>query len=64
MRKKATNKQKAYIYEYQKENTRRINFQLNKIHDADILEFLDSLENKNLYLKNLVRDDMKKKKAE
>lgn len=58
---KTTIKQKAYMMQYQKDHVRRINFQLNKTHDSDILAFLDTLPNKNTYLKNLVREDMKKR---
>ena len=59
--KKTTIKQKAYMMEYQKNHVKRVNFALNSIHDADILEFLETLPNKNSYLKNLVREDMKKR---
>lgn len=61
MRKKATNKQKAYQVEFQKNNTTRIRFQLNNEYDADIIEFMNTLSNKNGYLKELVREDMKKR---
>lgn len=61
MRKKATNKQKAYQVEFQKNNTTRIRFQLNNEYDADIIEFMNTLPNKNGYLKDLVREDMKKR---
>ena len=61
MRKKATNKQKAYQVEYHKNNTTRIRFQLNNVYDADIIEFMNLLPNKNGYLKDLVREDMKKR---
>ena len=60
-RKKATNKQKAYIVDYNKENTKRVNFTLNLNYDADIIAYLDTLPNKNGYLKQLIRDDMKTK---
>lgn len=59
-RKKATIKQKAYIMDYQKENVKQIKFTLNKIHDLDIIEYLDGIQNKNGYLKDLIRQDMKK----
>lgn len=59
-RKKATIKQKAYIMDYQKENVKQIKFTLNKIHDLDIIEHLDGIQNKNGYLKDLIRQDMKK----
>lgn len=59
-RKKATIKQKAYIMDYQKENVKQIKFTLSKIHDLDIIEYLDGIQNKNGYLKDLIREDMKK----
>lgn len=59
-RKKATIKQKAYIMDYQKENVKQIKFTLSKIHDLDIIEYLDGIQNKNGYLKDLIRADMKK----
>ena len=59
-RKKATIKQKAYIMDYQKENVKQIKFTLSKIHDLDIIEYLDGIQNKNGYLKDLIRQDMKK----
>lgn len=59
-RKKATIKQKAYIMDYQKENVKQIKFTLSKIHDLDIIEYLDGIQNKNGYLKELIRQDMKK----
>lgn len=59
-KKKATIKQKAYIMDYQKENVKQIKFTLNKIHDLDIIDYLDTIPNKNGYLKDLIRQDMKK----
>lgn len=59
-RKKATIKQKAYIMDYQKENVKQIKFTLNKIHDQDIIDYLDTIPNKNGYLKDLIRQDMEK----
>lgn len=58
-RKKATNKQKAYIVEYMKNNCKRISLQLNIENDKDIIEWMNHQENKNAYLKQLIRDDMK-----
>ena len=59
-KKKATIKQKAYIMDYQKENVKQIKFTLNKIHDLDIIDYLDTIPNKNGYLKDLIRQDMEK----
>ena len=60
-RKKATNKQKAYIVEYQKTNVKQVKLNLSKIYDADIIEFLETIPNRAGYIKQLIRDDMKTK---
>lgn len=60
MRKKATIKQKAYIIEFNKDNYKQINLRLNENYDKDIIDYLGSLENKNGYLKELIRKDMNK----
>ena len=60
-RKKATNKQKAYIVEYQKTNVKQVKLDLSKIYDADIIEFLETIPNRAGYIKQLIRDDMKTK---
>lgn len=58
MRKKATNKQKVYIQQYKKDNCKRISFELNSNYDQDIIEFLNSKDNKQGYLKELIRKDI------
>ena len=45
---------------YQKENIQRVVIKLNKKTDADILEYLETKENRQGYLKELIRKDMKK----
>lgn len=45
-----------------KKNAKYITLKLNKNTDKDILEYLDTLDNKNGYLKNLIRQDIKNKK--
>lgn len=45
---------------YDKENTVQIKMKLNKKTDADIIEFLQTLDNRQGYLKELIREDMKK----
>jgi hypothetical protein len=59
-KRKATNKQKAYIQEYNEINYRRISFKLHRTIDADLLEHLEKQPNKNAYLKELIRADMEK----
>lgn len=50
-----------YNIQYAKENTRRIAFSLNKNTDADIIEYIETVGNINGYLKQLIRQDMRKK---
>ena len=46
---------------YDARMTRRVHIKLNKKTDADILEMLDGVGNKQGYIKSLIRDDIKKK---
>ena len=46
--------------EYHAKMIKRVNFSLNKETDADIIEFLESVENKNGLLKDLVREYMER----
>lgn len=62
MRKKATNKQKAYINDYNKENYRRFTFQVHREHNKEILEYLEAQPNVRKYLLDLVAADMEKHK--
>ena len=50
-----------YIEKYQKEHTIQVNLRLSKKYDADIIDWLNSLGNKEkaTYLKELIREDMK-----
>ena len=47
---------------YNAVNTERVYIRLNKKTDADILQYLDSLDNKQGYIKDLIRADIAKKK--
>ena len=51
---------KRAVSKYDKENTRQIKFKFNKTTDADILERLDNVDNKQGYVKGLIRDDIAK----
>lgn len=62
MKRKVSIKQTAKSIEYHKENIKQINFALNRVYDQDIIEYLETVENRNAYLKQLVRDDMKRSK--
>lgn len=58
--KKGAFDQNKYVADYMKSNIQRVNINLNKVHDADILEFLDKQPNKQGYIKALIRADIKK----
>ena len=45
---------------YNKENILQIKFSFNKKTDADIIEHLQPMYNKTAYIKELIRDDIKK----
>lgn len=56
-----TEAEKARDARWQKANVSRIFVKLYKNTDADMIEFLDGIENKQGYIKQLIRDDMKRK---
>lgn len=51
---------KKYDLAYQKANVKSMAFVLNRNTDQDIIEFLATKENRNAYLKALIRADMHK----
>lgn len=48
-------------YEWTKKNTTRFTVKLNHNTDGDVLEHLDKQGNKQSYIKQLIREDMKRK---
>lgn len=54
----ATEAQKKAKAKYDKANTKQIMLKLNLKTDADILDQLDSVENKQGYIKDLIRKDI------
>ena len=54
-------KKAEYNRKYLKNNMKPLVINLNKNTDKDILDFLDSLENKNKYIKDLIRLNIKNK---
>lgn len=44
--------------EYEKETLRQYKFALNKNTDADLIEYLDNINNYRQYIMNLIRVDM------
>lgn len=55
----ATEALKKAIRKYDKEHTKQVLLKLNKGTDADILQKLDEVDNKQGYIKGLIRDDIK-----
>lgn len=48
------------VKKYDAVNTKQIKLKLNKKTDADILEALESVPNKQGYIKSLIRQDIQK----
>ena len=47
---------------YEKANVIQISFKLNKNTDGDIIDALSKQENRSGYIKQLIREDMRKRK--
>ena len=62
-KKNKMNKQSENSIKYDKANTKRVYIKLNKNTDSDILSYLDSKPNKQGYIKELIRKDMKPRQA-
>lgn len=60
----ASEAQKKASEKYDKNNTRNIMFKFNKKTDADILKKLDSVDNRQGYIKQLIRNDMNGRAAD
>ena len=52
-----------YIAEYQKKNYKQVKINLNFESDKELIEKLESVPNKQGYIKNLIREDIKWKEA-
>lgn len=55
----ATEAQKRAKAKYDQQNTVQLHFKLNKRTDSDVIEWLNSIENKQGYIKELIRADIK-----
>lgn len=51
---------REYIAAYDKENRASLLLKLNKVTEADIIEQLSQQDNKQGYIKKLIREDIKK----
>lgn len=54
---------KNYDVNYVKTKCKQYILLLNKVRDKDIIEYLDSLQNRNGTLKRLLRDQIKKEEG-
>lgn len=52
----------AYNREYEKEFQRRIAVNINKVHDSDMIEWLEQQPSIQGYIKDLIRKDMENRK--
>ena len=59
---KTYRKTRDYQNAYKKEHYKMVTFKFNKQNDADIIEKIDSVENKLDYIRELVRADIKRHK--
>lgn len=57
-----TESQKEAKRRYEKENTKMYCFKLNKKYDADIMEHLEGIKNRQGYIKDLIRKNIKEAK--
>ena len=57
---KLTEAQIRAIKKYEAKNCVRLSMKLNKVTDADILERLEEVESKQGYVKDLIREDIRK----
>lgn len=52
-----------YTKKYDQDNTTRVSLKLNNKTDADILEYLESVDNKQGTIKQLIREAIAKEQA-
>ncbi len=56
--------QSEYVDGYRRENIKQIGLGINRVTEADLLEWLDQQENKQGHIKQLIREDMERKKKD
>ena len=61
MANKSTESQVRASIKYNKENTVQISLKLNRSTDADLIDSLNRVKNKQGYIKELIRKDIAKK---
>ena len=57
----ASEAQKRASAKYDLHNTKQFKLKLNLKTDADIIDWLDGIDNKQGYIKQLIREDIKKR---
>jgi len=55
-----TENQRLYNLKYIKENQRQFMIKVNRIHEPEMVAWLESKENISQYVKQLIREDMEK----
>lgn len=55
-----SNAQKRASVKWTKENVKSVTLALRRGEDDDIIEFIESLENRQAYIKRIIREDMEK----
>jgi len=55
-----TEAQKRAAAKYDRDHTRQVMLKLNLSTDSDIIEKLDAVDNRQGYIKSLIRNDIKK----
>lgn len=58
--KQTTEAMRRAVAKYDKENTKQVTLKLNKNTDKELIEFLDGLENKQGFIKELIKKEMLK----
>ena len=53
-----TDKQKKYTQDWKAKNVKQVKIDLNRNTDEDIIEYLSTLDNKQGYIKDLIRQDI------
>lgn len=62
-KRKVSIRQTLKTMEYQKEHIKQMKLDLNRKYDADVIKYLDAIENKRQYIIGLIRKDMENIKA-
>ena len=59
---RTSEKGRTYMQNYMKDQTKLVSIRMNKVHDADILAYLESLENASGWLKKIIREHIDSRK--